>query len=251
MSLLDTILKWVWPVPGTRLTSQFNPGVHNGVDVGIPSGSTVLAPTSGKIIYAGDASSSGYGGLVKIQSDVGTIFLAHLRGFYVKSGDTVKAGQPVGVSGGGKTDAMHGNSTGPHLHYEIRSPGGGGQVNPMTFSYNPYKQGGKVTDPPYTPSPITGERGTVEDPETGPQPGTGKKPGIGDFLKDPAGAVEDTFKGIWGDLLGSVDWTNLVVGLIGVGLIIVGVLGLVVGEAGQQLTRPIAKAIKDVGGVSK
>jgi murein DD-endopeptidase MepM/ murein hydrolase activator NlpD len=43
----------------------------------------------------------------------------HLRRLNVREGDKVKKGQIIGYSGGGRNDPMHGNSSGPHLHYEI------------------------------------------------------------------------------------------------------------------------------------
>src|SRR5690606_40806342 len=66
-----------WPTPSRRLTSVH--GAHHGVDIDGQSGDPVVAPVSGQVVFAGDASDSGYGGLVIVQYSFGSKhFLAHL-----------------------------------------------------------------------------------------------------------------------------------------------------------------------------
>lgn len=90
--------------------------MHNGVDIGAPTGQTVVAANSGVIIYAGWR--GGYGNAVVIDHGGGVTSLsAHLSVLDATVGHTVERGERVG--GVGST----GLSTGPHLHYEIRRNG--------------------------------------------------------------------------------------------------------------------------------
>lgn len=116
-------------------------GYHTGIDFGCPKGTKILACTNGTISIESDrnynGSSGGYGRCLKIMSDDGyEILCAHLSQFVVTSG-TVTKGQLIGYSGN------TGNSTGAHLHFEIRKPpfrlnkkhfeGGGDDINPLPF----------------------------------------------------------------------------------------------------------------------
>ena len=83
---------------------------HNGLDYGLPTGTQVIAPHSGKVIEATN-DPNGYGNYLKIENDKEGSVLAHLQSFQVKVGDIVSEGQPVGFSNN------TGNSTGPHLHW--------------------------------------------------------------------------------------------------------------------------------------
>ncbi|KRA53060.1 peptidoglycan DD-metalloendopeptidase family protein [Devosia sp. Root635] len=114
------------PVQGV-LTSKFGPRmhpifhevrVHTGVDWAAPSGSPVSAAFAGTIAYAGDG--GGYGNLLKIaHGDGRETWYAHLMRFAdgVVAGKPVAAGELVGYVG------TTGNSTGPHLHFELRIAG--------------------------------------------------------------------------------------------------------------------------------
>jgi murein DD-endopeptidase MepM/ murein hydrolase activator NlpD len=107
-----------WPLPG-QLTSGFGwrqflgrTQFHTGVDLAVGEATPVLAPASGTVLQAG--SFPGYGNAVLILHGAGFASLvAHLSGFTVEIGDWVRRGQVVGHSGN------TGNSTGPHLHYEV------------------------------------------------------------------------------------------------------------------------------------
>jgi murein DD-endopeptidase MepM/ murein hydrolase activator NlpD len=99
------------PVGGV-VTNTFHPG-HNGIDFGVPIGTKVQATMSGKVIYAG-WNDQGYGNLVIVENGPYRTYFAHLSQVPVKLGQEVTAGSVVGISG------STGNSTGPHVHYEVR-----------------------------------------------------------------------------------------------------------------------------------
>lgn len=85
---------------------------HRGIDLGAPYGTPVVAAKTGRIEVAGDL--SGYGLTVTVQhSNSQQTLYAHLSQIYVKPGQTVQKGQLLGLVG------STGNSTGPHLHFEL------------------------------------------------------------------------------------------------------------------------------------
>jgi murein DD-endopeptidase MepM/ murein hydrolase activator NlpD len=116
----------VTPVPGV-LTSTFGPRmhpifhetrVHTGVDWAAPTGTPVLAAFAGEILSAGTG--GGYGNLLRISHPGGReTRYAHLKAFAegMVPGRKVAAGEVVGYVG------TTGNSTGPHLHFELRVAG--------------------------------------------------------------------------------------------------------------------------------
>jgi murein DD-endopeptidase MepM/ murein hydrolase activator NlpD len=88
-------------------------GYHTGVDYAVPVGTDVLAVADGKITNANWGKSYG---IQLVQScDAGFFIYAHLSATLVKPGDKIKAGQVIAKSGN------TGNSTGPHLHAELRN----------------------------------------------------------------------------------------------------------------------------------
>lgn len=99
------------PVGGV-LTQNYHPG-HNGLDFGIPVGTPIESTMDGKVVHAG-WNNQGYGNLVIVENGAYRTYYAHLSSIPVSVGDTVRAGTTIGLSGN------TGNSTGPHLHYEIR-----------------------------------------------------------------------------------------------------------------------------------
>jgi murein DD-endopeptidase MepM/ murein hydrolase activator NlpD len=99
------------PVGGV-LTQNYHPG-HNGLDFGVVVGTPVDATMDGKVVYAG-WNDQGYGNLVIVENGSYQTYYAHLSSIPVSVGDAVTAGATIGLSGN------TGNSTGPHLHYEIR-----------------------------------------------------------------------------------------------------------------------------------
>jgi murein DD-endopeptidase MepM/ murein hydrolase activator NlpD len=87
---------------------------HNALDFGVPLNTTVGAPVSGKVVVAG-WDSGGFGNSIRIKGNDGNYWiLGHLNSLGVGVGQTVKAGQSVGLSG------STGRSSGPHLHLEAR-----------------------------------------------------------------------------------------------------------------------------------
>lgn len=89
---------------------------HNGLDFGIPIGTNVHSSMDGTVIYAG-WNNQGYGNLVIVENGAYKTYYAHLSEIPVSVGESVRAGDVIGLSGN------TGNSTGPHLHYEIRKNG--------------------------------------------------------------------------------------------------------------------------------
>ena len=106
---------FAWPLYGW-LTQGFKPD-HRAVDIAAPVGTVVTAADRGVIIRAG-WNSQGYGQFVIVDHNIDYITLyAHLSEVLVNEGDVVAQGQPIGRVG------SSGNSTGPHLHFEVRDFG--------------------------------------------------------------------------------------------------------------------------------
>jgi len=117
MCVLDDINKdFVMPVSGA-VTSRYGyrgRRHHNGIDLRLNVGDTVVAAWSGKVRYA-QYNEGGFGNLVIVRHDNGLeTFYAHLSELIVAPNQVVKAGQALGL--GGNT----GRSFGPHLHFEVR-----------------------------------------------------------------------------------------------------------------------------------
>lgn len=116
------------PVYG-MITSPFGSrwgSFHTGIDIGVRTGTRVKASESGTVIFSGW--SGGYGYLVKISHDNGyTTYYAHNSRLYVKKGQSVSKGDVIAASG------STGNSTGPHVHFEIRK--NGVPQNPTKYLY--------------------------------------------------------------------------------------------------------------------
>ncbi len=105
------------PTPSTKITSPFGPRwrrMHNGLDVKVNIGDTIVAAFDGKVRIV-NYERRGYGNYVVIRHDNGleTVY-GHLSKQLVSINQTVKAGEPIGL--GGNT----GRSTGSHLHFETR-----------------------------------------------------------------------------------------------------------------------------------
>ncbi len=115
-----------WPVSGT-VTSGFGVRwgrMHEGVDVAVAEGTPVRAAAAGTVIYA--AWMSGYGNLVVVDHGDGlSTAYAHNSSLAVSVGQPVAAGEVVSYSGN------TGNSTGPHVHFEVRV--NGAAVDPLGY----------------------------------------------------------------------------------------------------------------------
>lgn len=99
------------PVQGA-ITQMYH-SRHIGIDFGIVNGTPIESTQSGKVTYAG-WNSQGYGNLVIVDNGTYQTYYGHLSSVQVKVGQEVNPGTQLGLSGN------TGNSTGPHLHYEIR-----------------------------------------------------------------------------------------------------------------------------------
>lgn len=97
-------------------------GEHKGDDLQVPAGTPVLAATSGVVTYAGLMTN--YGNYIKIDNGHGiqTVY-GHMESLNVKAGDRVTQGQQIALSGGQRGLVTSGDSTGPHLHFEILQNG--------------------------------------------------------------------------------------------------------------------------------
>ncbi|MQX37552.1 M23 family metallopeptidase [Roseospira navarrensis] len=112
-------------ISGYRLSSRFGVrrdpingrlGRHEGLDFAAPSGTQIIAPAAGKVVYAGWRGR--YGRTLEISHGMGIITrYAHLSSISVKAGDLVTRGDDIAAVGNS------GRSTGSHLHYEIRVNG--------------------------------------------------------------------------------------------------------------------------------
>lgn len=104
------------PVEGT-ITQRFSQD-HQGLDIGANEGALIRAARQGKVIQAGEATNNGYGMMVLIEHSEGwqTLY-AHCSKIEVEVGQNVFDGDVIALIGN------TGNSTGPHLHFEIRRNG--------------------------------------------------------------------------------------------------------------------------------
>ncbi|WP_240134256.1 M23 family metallopeptidase [Streptomyces sp. MUM 178J] len=129
---------WQKPVSKYTLTATFGKAGnmwssnHSGQDFAVPVGTKVSAVGSGTVVKAGPNGAGdgpAYGNAVVIKHDNDTYSqYAHLSRVDVKPGQKVKVGQRIALSGN------TGNSSGPHLHFEIRkTPNYGSAINPVKY----------------------------------------------------------------------------------------------------------------------
>ncbi len=117
------------PVSGI-ITSRYgrrSRGNHTGLDIATSTGTTIVAAAAGTVTYSGN-NGGGLGNYVKIShgNGVETVY-AHCSKLYVTAGQTVAQGEAIAAVG------STGNSTGPHLHLEIRV--NGASQNPQIYLY--------------------------------------------------------------------------------------------------------------------
>lgn len=93
-------------------TTSTVPKNHTGVDIAANTGTKIKSATSGEVVLASEEGD--YGKHLKIQIGEVSIIYAHCNNLYVKQGDKIEQGQEIAEVG------STGNSTGPHLHFEIR-----------------------------------------------------------------------------------------------------------------------------------
>lgn len=115
--------RFIWPTWGSL--SQYYWWAHRAIDIAAPIGRPVAASDSGTVIHAG-WSTWGYGNLVVLDHGNGfQTWYAHLNEIWVANGQFVVQGSNVGAVG------TTGNSSGPHLHFEIRY--GQNLLNPLDY----------------------------------------------------------------------------------------------------------------------
>ena len=121
-----------WPVDvEARITSWYGPRefkgrreFHTGIDIGVWYSTEVKATKAGKVVFAGWLPR--YGWTVEIEHEMGySTLYAHHRYYFPDAGDEVEEGEIIALSGDS------GDTTGPHLHYEIRL--NGKPVDPMKY----------------------------------------------------------------------------------------------------------------------
>jgi hypothetical protein len=95
---------------GTARGTSWND--HSGIDYGIAADTPVIAPMGGVVSYAGPKGA--YGNLVVIESNGYQTYFAHNNALLVEVGQFVTAGEAIALAG------STGNSTGPHIHFEVR-----------------------------------------------------------------------------------------------------------------------------------
>jgi len=107
------------PIKDGKITTAYkkkgkmwSKGYHSGIDMAVPVGTEVIAVADGKIESANWGKSYGIQAVQKVAG--GWVIYAHLSVLDVESGQEVKKGQKIGKSGN------TGNSSGPHLHFEMR-----------------------------------------------------------------------------------------------------------------------------------
>ncbi|MGZ4544636.1 MAG: M23 family metallopeptidase [Blastococcus sp.] len=118
--------------PGSgRVSSCFGRrwgALHGGVDIAAPIGTPIYAATSGVVRRAGAA--TGFGQAVYIRGDDGAVTVyGHVNRYFVTAGERVSAGEQIAEVGN------RGQSTGPHLHFEVHPSGRmyGGQIDPVPW----------------------------------------------------------------------------------------------------------------------
>jgi murein DD-endopeptidase MepM/ murein hydrolase activator NlpD len=117
----------IWPLNGpvTGVFGESRPGhMHSGIDIAVPEGTPIRAADSGRVALMGFV--GGYGNYTCVQhtASMSTCY-AHQSSFATSNGASVSQGQVIGYSGN------TGNSTGPHLHFEVRI--NGTPVDPMGY----------------------------------------------------------------------------------------------------------------------
>ena len=127
-------ISFKWPCPSSgRITSGFGgrksptkgaSSNHQGIDISASTGASIVAAADGTVVIATYSYSAGNYIMIDHGGGVSTLY-AHMSGLAVSQGATVSAGQVIGYVG------STGDSSGPHLHFEVREYGT--KVNPMNY----------------------------------------------------------------------------------------------------------------------
>lgn len=180
-------MKFLFPVPSTSFVTQtFAEHVHaarvnnwqnynGGIDWAVPTGSPVVAAQAGKVSQVRN-DATGYGHHVRIQHDEGYLTIyGHLMDTAVRVGDSVRAGEVIGRSDN------TGNSTGPHLHFELRRNNVAVDPAPLLVPF--------ITDEQDRPVPV--DPGGVF--PGGGSPGGGVPTGEPPVTEEPLGEEPESF----------------------------------------------------------
>ena len=120
--------RFLRPVVGGTISSPFGPrssGFHKGMDIAVPNGTPIYAADDGVVKFSG-WNSTGFGNLVIIDHGDGFLtYYAHCSSLYVSAGQPVTKGQNICAVG------LTGNTSGYHVHFEVRY--NGTSVNPMNY----------------------------------------------------------------------------------------------------------------------
>lgn len=127
-------ISFKWPCPGSsRITSRFGDREsptegastnHKGIDIGASSGTAIIAAAAGEVVISTYSYSAGNYIMIDHGGGVSTVYM-HCSQLLASKGQKVKQGQTIAKVG------STGYSTGPHLHFGIRS--GGSYVNPLSY----------------------------------------------------------------------------------------------------------------------
>lgn len=152
--------EWSWPTYNHTIKSDwpnYSSGkYHGGTDFPVPLNTSVYSSCDGEVVSVQYLTTS-YGKHIKVKANVNgnTVYIryCHLNDIYVKQGDKISAGQLIGKSG------STGNSTGPHLHYEVRNSADryNPSLNPRLYLPGTSYKYEKNSDPNPTPTPIPAE----------------------------------------------------------------------------------------------
>lgn len=116
---LEVAQAWAAPLPGASVASCYgwrSGSLHQGIDLVAALGTAILAIGDGTVVAAGPA--QGFGNWVVIEHDDGSVSVyGHMRYYDVAVGDRVETGEQIALVGN------EGQSTGPHLHMEIKLDG--------------------------------------------------------------------------------------------------------------------------------
>lgn len=125
---------FVWPCPSSyTITSEFGgresptagaSSNHMGIDIGAPSGSSIVAAAAGTVVTAQYSTSAGNYVIISHGNGISTVYM-HASALYVSPGQTVSAGESIAAVG------STGYSTGPHLHFGVTV--NGAYVNPHNY----------------------------------------------------------------------------------------------------------------------
>lgn len=117
---------FIWPTTSTYISAYYNPVLHPAIDIAASIGYPIFASDTGVVVYSG-WSVYGYGNLVVIDHGNGwQSAYAHLDTIRVSCGQSVYQGATIGTMGN------TGQSTGPHLHFELQSDVYG-KVDPLLY----------------------------------------------------------------------------------------------------------------------